>query len=117
MFCTKKEKMDNMENDEHGTCAGTVFLSFLAGAALGAGLSLLFAPKTGKELREKVGDLTDDAVDKIKSYATEAQEKIKSTIEESKGVIREKKAILTSAIEAGKEAMEREKDKYRDKEA
>ena len=115
MLCTKKERMDNMENDEHGTCAGTVFLSFLAGAALGAGLSLLYAPKTGKELRGRIGELTDDAVDKIKTYANEAQEKIKSTIEESKGVIMEKKAILTSAIEAGKDAMEREKEKYRDK--
>jgi gas vesicle protein len=117
MLCSKKEKMDNLENDEHGTCCGTLFLSFLAGAAVGAGLSLLYAPKTGKELREKIGELTDDAVDKIKTYATEAQEKIKSTIEDSKEVIKEKKTILTSAIEAGKEAMEREKDKYRDKEA
>jgi gas vesicle protein len=108
--------MDNMADDEHGICAGTVFLSFLAGAAVGAGLSLLYAPKTGKELRGKIGELTDDAVDKIKTYATEAQEKIKSTFEESKEVIREKKAILTSAIEAGKEAMEREKDKYKNKE-
>jgi gas vesicle protein len=106
-----------MANDEHGTCAGTVFLSFLAGAAVGAVLSLLYAPKTGKELRENIGELTDDAVDKIKTYTTEAQEKIKSTIENSKDLIKEKKAILTSAIEAGKEAMEREKDKYRDKEA
>jgi gas vesicle protein len=106
-----------MANDEHGTCAGTVFLSFLAGAAVGAGLSLLYAPKTGKELRENIGELTDDAVGKIKTYTAEAQEKIKSTIENSKDLIKEKKAILTSAIEAGKEAMEREKDKYRDKEA
>jgi gas vesicle protein len=94
-----------------------VFLSFLAGAAVGAGLALLYAPKTGKELREKIGDLTDDAVGKIKSYATEAQEKIKSTIEDGKEVIKEKKSILSSAIEAGKEAMDREKEKYRDKEA
>ena len=106
-----------MANDEHGTSAGTVFLSFLAGAAVGAGLALLYAPKTGKELREKIGELTDDAVGKIKNYASEAQEKIKSTIEDSKEVIKEKKSILTSAFEAGKEAMEREKDKYRDKEA
>jgi gas vesicle protein len=105
-----------MENDEHGTSAGTVFLSFLAGAAVGAGLSLLYAPKTGKDLRRKIGDLTDDAVDKIKSYATEAQAKIKTTIENSKEAIKDKKAILTSAIEAGKEAMVLEKDKYRDKE-
>ena len=117
MLRAKKERMDNMENDEHGPCAGTVFLSFLAGAAVGAGLSLLYAPKTGKELRENIGELTDDAVGKIKCYANEAQEKIKSTIENGKEVIKEKKAILTSAIEAGKEAMEREKEKYRDKEA
>lgn len=117
MLCSKKERMDDMSNDEHETCAGKVFLTFLAGAAVGAGLSLLYAPKTGKELRGKIGELTDDAVDKIKAYATEAQEKLKSTIEEGKEVIKEKKAILTSAIEAGKEAMEQKKDEYRDKEA
>jgi len=115
MLCNKKESLDNMANDEHEACAGKVFLTLLAGAAVGAGLALLYAPKTGKELRGKIGELTDDAVDKIKTYATEAQEKIKSTIEESKELIMEKKAILTSAIVAGKEAMELEKDKYKDK--
>ena len=106
-----------MANDDQGTSAGTIFLSFLAGAAVGAGLALLYAPKTGRELREKIGELTDDAVGKIKTYANEAQEKIKSTIEDGKEVIREKKSILSTAIEAGKEAMEKEKEKYRDKEA
>ena len=106
-----------MANDEQGTSAGTVFLSFLAGAAVGAGLALLYAPKTGSELREKITELTDDAVGKIKDYATEAQEKLKSTIEDSKEVIMEKKSIITSAIEAGKEAMEREKERYKEKEA
>jgi len=77
----------------------------------------LYAPKTGRELREKIGELTDDAVGKIKTYANEAQEKIKSTIEDGKEVIREKKSILSTAIEAGKEAMEKEKEKFRDKEA
>jgi hypothetical protein len=61
--------------------------------------------------------MTDDAIDKVKNYATEAQEKIKSTVESNKEVIKEKRAILTLALEAGNEAMEREKDKYRDKEA
>ena len=106
-----------MANDDQGTSASTIFLSFLAGAAVGAGLALLYAPKTGRELREKIGELTDDAVGKIKTYANEAQDKIKSTIEDGKEVIREKKSILTTAIEAGKEAMEREKEKFKDKEA
>ncbi|HTP64792.1 MAG TPA: YtxH domain-containing protein [Geobacteraceae bacterium] len=99
--------------DEERGCggAGTVFLSFLAGAAVGAGLALLVAPKTGKDLREKIADLTDDAVSKIKGYASEAQSKITATLEEGKEIIKEKKSIITSAIEAGKEAMEREKEK------
>ena len=106
-----------MADEDRGLTTSTVFLSFLAGAAVGAGVALLVAPKTGKELREKIGELTDDAVGKIKCYATEAQEKIKSTIEDSKEAIKEKKSILTSAFEAGKEAMEKEKERYKDKEA
>ncbi|QSV44430.1 YtxH domain-containing protein [Geobacter benzoatilyticus] len=101
-----------MADDEKGISVGTVFLSFLAGTAVGAGLGLLLAPKTGKEMRENILDLTDDAIDRIKGFTKEAQSKIKDTYEETKDLISEKKSIITSAIEAGKEAMEREKDKY-----
>jgi gas vesicle protein len=90
---------------------GTMLLSFIAGAAVGIGAALLLAPKTGEEMRGRIKDLADDAVDKIKEYANEAQEKIRSSYEEGKDVVLEKKNILTSAIEAGKEAMEREKEK------
>jgi len=100
-----------MADEDKGLTTGTVFLSFLAGAAMGAGLALLVAPKTGKELREKISDLTDDAVSKIKTYASEAQTKLTATLEEGKEMIKEKKSIITSAIEAGKEAMDREKEK------
>ena len=99
--------------DENGSSVGMVFLSFLAGAAVGAGVALLFAPKTGKELRDQISDLAEDAVDKIKEYTTEAQNKIKSTIDEGKELYSEKKSIITSAIEAGKEAMEREKERIK----
>lgn len=103
-----------MANDDNGLNAGTVIMTFIGGAAVGAALALLYAPKAGKELRSNIKHLTDDAVDKIKTYATDAQEKIKATIEDGKEIFNEKKSILSSAIEAGKEAMEREKDKLRD---
>ncbi|MCM0080114.1 YtxH domain-containing protein [Geomonas sp. Red32] len=90
---------------------GTMLLSFLAGAAVGVGAALLFAPKTGEEMRGKIRDLADDAVDKIKEYANEAQEKIRTTYEDGKDLVLEKKSIITSAIEAGKQAMDREKEK------
>ena len=97
-------------SEEKGICTGTVLVSFVAGAAIGAGLALLYAPKSGQEMRESIADFAEDAVDKIKEYTKEAQEKIKTAIEEGKDVIVEKKSILASAIEAGREAMKKEKE-------
>jgi gas vesicle protein len=102
-----------MAENDNGVGAGTVLLSFLAGAAVGAGVALLLAPQTGEEIREKIKGLADDAIDKIKDYTTEAQDKLKSTIEDGKELIQEKKSILTSAIEAGKEAMDRERERLK----
>lgn len=96
-------------SEEQGVSAGTVLVSFVAGAAIGAGLALLYAPKRGSEIRENIADLTEDAVDKIKEYAKEAQEKIKCAIEEGKETIIDKKSVLASAIEAGREAMQKER--------
>ncbi len=97
-------------SDEKGINTGTVLVSFVAGAAIGAGLALLYAPKSGSELRESLADFTEDAVDKIKEYTKEAQDKIKTALEDGKETLVEKKSILASAIEAGREAMSREKN-------
>jgi len=48
-------------------------LAFVAGAALGAGIALLLAPKSGKEVRDKIGNVTGDAVQKLKDSAKEAR--------------------------------------------
>lgn len=98
---------------DNDNSAGAVILSFLAGAAVGAGVALLVSPKSGEELRGKIKGLADDAIDKIKEYTSEAQQKIKTTIEDGKDIINEKKNIFSSAIEAGKEAIEREKERLK----
>ena len=51
-------------------------LAFLAGAALGAGIALLFTPKSGREVREKLGDVTGDAVQRLRESAREARFKV-----------------------------------------
>ena len=51
-------------------------LAFFAGAALGAGIALLFTPKSGKEVREKLGDVTGGAVQKLRDSAREAKFKM-----------------------------------------
>jgi gas vesicle protein len=41
-------------------------LAFLAGAAVAAGAALLFTPRTGREVREKLGEAKSEAIDKLK---------------------------------------------------
>ena len=101
-----------MAEEKRGACVGTALITFLAGAAVGSGLALLFAPKSGREMRGQIKDLSDDAVSKIKEYATDAQERIKSTYEAGKELVKEKQTIISAAIEAGKEAMEKECERF-----
>lgn len=89
----------------------TVLASFATGAALGAGLALLYAPKSGRELRGEIADLSKDLAEKVKDFSKDAQEQIKHIINEGRESISEQKAIFSSAIEAGKEAMQKEKQR------
>lgn len=50
--------------------AGT---TFLAGALMGAGLALAFAPKSGQELREDITEAADAALKKIKTAVNEGK--------------------------------------------
>lgn len=46
---------------------------FGAGLLVGAGLALLFAPKTGEELRESIGEILHEVRDRTNGTAAEAQ--------------------------------------------
>ncbi len=51
----------------------SALLAFLAGAVVAAGLTLLLTPKAGREVREKLGDVSEEAVQKFKECAREAK--------------------------------------------
>jgi gas vesicle protein len=97
---------------DEGYSSGSVLLSFLLGGVVGAGLALLFAPQSGRETREKIRELADDVKGKATDYAHQAKEKVSSLVDDGKGFYDEKKSIIKSAVEAGKEAYEKEKEKY-----
>ncbi|MEW5745669.1 MAG: YtxH domain-containing protein [Nitrospirota bacterium] len=97
--------------DEEGFSAGSVLLSFLLGGMVGAGLALLLAPQSGEETRKKIKEFADDVKEKAEDYMTHAKEGVTSTVERSKHYIDEKKSVITAAVEAGKEAYQRETGK------
>lgn len=76
------------------------FFAFFLGGLLGAGVALLFAPKAGKETREKLREYAKDIegrlknqVDDVKEYTTKEVHKIKekahNAVEEGKRAFKE----------------------------
>lgn len=100
-----------MKNEESGNSFGSLILPFFIGGVIGAGLALLFAPKSGRETREIIKETAGNVKGKTGEYAGQVKEKVISTVEKGKGLFQEKKAVLASAIEAGKEAYGKEKEK------
>src|SRR5437867_9417342 len=61
-----------MGNDrDSGDNISTRLTYFLVGAGIGAVLALLFAPKSGEELRNDIADATRKGIDRSKEAATQ----------------------------------------------
>ena len=69
-------------------------LAFIAGAAAGLTLGLLFAPDKGEETRRKLKEATGDAVDSIKNRAESA----KTELEELKAELKDKAEDLREDV-------------------
>lgn len=100
-----------MRYEQEGYGASSLFLSFILGGLMGAGLALFLAPKSGRETRQRIRELADEVKEKAEGYVGQAKGRVSSTIEKGKGFIDEKKSIITTAVEAGKEAYEKEKER------
>jgi len=92
-------------SEERGYGAGGLFVAFLAGGLIGAGLALLYAPVSGKEARKKIGDLAGDVKKRAEGLAGEVKGRVESLINEEKSVVK-------AAYEAGREAMEKERTRF-----
>jgi gas vesicle protein len=65
-----------MGNDrDSGENISTKLTFFLVGAGIGAVLALLFAPKSGEELRSDIADATRKGIDKSREAATQLGQK------------------------------------------
>ena len=98
-------------SEERGYSGSAIALGFILGGALGASLALLFAPESGRRTRERLRDLAADVRDKTIDLSEDIRDRAEDAVGRSREVIEEKKSILSAAVQAGKEAMQRERDR------
>jgi gas vesicle protein len=73
--------------------AGSILLAFILGAVSGAAVALLYAPTSGRETRELLGE-----------RAREGRETAGEAAKKGRQVIAQGRETLTTAIERGREA-------------
>jgi len=87
------------------------FSYFLVGLGLGALLGILFAPKSGEETREYLVDKANEGRDYAQRKARELRQRAEEVVESSRDALHRQKESITSAVDAGRKAYEREKAK------
>lgn len=87
------------------------FSYFLVGLGLGALLGILFAPKSGEETREYLLDKASEGKEFAQRKARELRERAEEVVESSRDALQRQKESITSAVDAGRKAYEREKAK------
>ena len=126
-----------MGNDDYRRDSGDNFSTrltyLLIGGGIGAILALLFAPKSGQELRGDIADATRKGIDKSREAAqqlgqrageyyevtrdraaelyTTASEKVGEVAQTAREVATRQTGTVSAAIEAGKKAYQEEKRK------
>ena len=70
-------------SEEKGVAKG-LFLGFLAGGIVGSVLALLYAPKSGKELRQDIKNKKEEILDDAEEYLDIAKHKAQDIINEGK---------------------------------
>jgi len=95
----KKIKLEDYTMSEERGVAKGLFLGFLAGGIVGGVLALLYAPKSGKELRQDISNKKDEMLDDAGEYLDIAKHKAQDIINEGKK--RSEELILDAKKKAG----------------
>jgi gas vesicle protein len=106
-----------MSADDRSGASGVV-LSFLVGALSGAALAILFAPRSGRETRELLGDKLRETTERGRRVGEKALERGRESAEDAarylerqRDALEKRRDRLASAVEAGRQAYRDEKEK------
>ena len=107
-----------MANEEHSAGTSGVVLSFLLGALSGAALAILFAPRSGRETREMLGERLRETAERSRRLGEKAVERSReaaadatSYLDRQRESLEKRRDRLSAAVEAGRQAYRDEKEK------
>jgi gas vesicle protein len=101
-----------MERESGFQSSAGVILSFLVGGLIGAGVGMLLAPRSGKETREQIRDMTEEMKETTADYYERVRKTVVSVLENGQELLDDKKGLITSAVQAGVEAYEKKRKKH-----
>jgi gas vesicle protein len=91
--------------------AGSKISFFLVGLGIGALVGILFAPKSGEETREYLSQKADEGREYAQRKARELRERAEDLVERGKDLASAQKESISAAVDAGRDAYQREKSK------
>ncbi len=105
-----------MSDDRNG--ASGVILSFLLGGLAGAALAILFAPRSGKETRDLLGEKMREGAERGREFREKAVSRGREILDDAgdylekhKETLEKRRDRLAAAVEAGRQAYRDEKEK------
>ena len=106
------------EDEDYSDGGSSPVLAFLLGAATGAVLALLYAPRSGQETREllseklrETAERGREAREQLLSRGRELLDEAGGYVERQKAAVEERKERFAAAVEAGRQAYREEKAK------
>jgi gas vesicle protein len=104
-------------SDDRDSASG-VILAFLLGGLAGAALAVLYAPRSGRETRDLLGDKIREGKERGRQVKEKLAQRGKEMMDEAAGYIErqkeelaDRKERLSAAVDAGKAAYREEKEK------
>jgi gas vesicle protein len=97
--------------DDRGGSLGVVGLAFVSGGLVGAAVALLLAPQSGRESREQSRGYSRRAEENVHELADKATQVLDQAVDKGREFIKDKQTVLTEAVEAGRAAMQWERER------
>ncbi len=105
-------------SDDRGPGSSGVILSFLLGGLTGAALAILFAPRSGRETREMLGERLRETAERGRDFRERVVNRGREILDDAEEFVHEQRENidkqrerLAAAVEAGRQAYREEKSK------